>query len=82
MHVDFFSSATVNPVIEMPALEEGDHSVITLFISLFTSIMVLLFCILLIVFRKKIQKCMHYTNAYQQQQQPHLLVPGEFQCFK
>jgi hypothetical protein len=66
----------------MPALEEGGYSAVTVFALVFSSLVALCFCILVVILRRNIRECLHYAPVQQQQLQSQPLVPGEFQCFK
>jgi hypothetical protein len=53
--------SSVPTVIEGPVLEEGDPCVTVVLASVFSVLVILCFCILLFIMRKKLVKCLHYA---------------------
>ena len=54
-------SASVSTVIEGPVVAEGDHCVTVVLASVFSILVLLCFCILLFIMRKKLVKCLDYA---------------------
>jgi len=65
----------MHTVIEGPVLEEGDQCVTVVLASVFSVLVILCFCILLFIMRKKLVKCLHYTPV---RPRSYPLMPGKF----
>ncbi|GFG39238.1 hypothetical protein Cfor_00714, partial [Coptotermes formosanus] len=53
--------AIMYTVAERPVLAEGDHCVAVVLASVFSTLVILCFCILLFIMRKELGKCLHYA---------------------
>ena len=62
-------------MIEGPVLEEGDPCVTVVLASVFSVLVILCFCILLFIMRKKLVKCLHYAPV---RPRSYPLVSGKF----
>jgi hypothetical protein len=56
-----FFSGDIRVVNAIPVVAEGDQCVTVILVSVFSSLVVLCFCILLFIMRKKIRKRLHYA---------------------
>ena len=68
-------SASVYAVIEGPVFAEGDQCVTVVLGSVFSILVILCFCILLFIMRKKLVKCLHYAPV---RPRSYPLVSGKF----
>jgi hypothetical protein len=54
-------SAPVDTLVEGPVIADGDQSVTVVLASVFSILVILCFCILLFIMRKKLVNCLHYA---------------------